>query len=369
MASIILLTSDALTCWAVTEKVNTKSTSKSKSALNTAYETLCSIVKSFRNLPRIVQLVCNVQFFAWIGWFPFLFYITTWVAEVHSRSTNDSSEKPSDDSVGDSTRVGSFSLLLYSLVSLSASFILPFLVSPVEASATNKSKFSWRQLFQLPFVFLTVPKLWTISHFIFEFSMLITWFIISDFQANIMISLCGISWAINMWAPFSILGEFISKECKPAGHHDYEVDEETNQLMYNLVETGVVLEGSDSDSEDHRKASRRTSNEETTSELPFIDSHGGISTDDSSEAGLLLGIHNMYIVLPQFLVTFFSSIVFAILEPNDGGSNDTNITTRQHPHPHQGKKLSADSIGFVLRFGGIMAIIAAILSIKLWRNK
>ncbi|CAG8442005.1 2634_t:CDS:10 [Funneliformis mosseae] len=294
LASIILMASDALTCWAVHEKINTESTSSSTNALNAAYETLYSIMKAVRNLPKPVQLVCNVQFFAWIGWFPFLFYATTWVSEVHSRSTSDLSESPSDDSVGESTRVGSFSLLLYSLVSLSASFILPFLVSPVGASATAGTKFSWKQLFQLPIAFLTVPKLWTISHFIFAFSMLITWFVTSDLQASIVISLCGISWAIIMWAPFSILGEYISRESGTVGQRNYEV-EENDQLI-------------------------RISNDETRSELPFIDSHGGISTNCSSEAGVLLGIHNMYIVLPQFLVTFISSIIFAILEPSDEGN-------------------------------------------------
>jgi solute carrier family 45 protein 1/2/4 len=355
LASIILLVSDALTCWAVTEQIYTGSTNKSTSALTSVYETLTSIFKSFRNLPRYIQQICNVQLFAWIGWFPFLFYSTTWVAEVHSRFANDSSGGSSGDTVGDSTRAGSFSLLLYSIVSLVASFILPFLVSPTESI---RPKFSWKQLFQIPFVFLTVPKLWTISHFIFAFSMISTWFVTNGVQANILISLCGIAWAITMWAPFSILGEYIAKD-----YRSKDTDEDTNQLMYNLVETGVVLEGGGNeleDNEENLRTSIRASAEETTPEVPFIDSHGGNSTKDSSEAGVLLGIHNIYIVLPQFLVTIFSSIIFAILEPSD-----KNITTRQH-HPHD-KNLDADSIGFVLRFGGFMAIIAGFLSFKLWK--
>ncbi|RIA98477.1 major facilitator superfamily domain-containing protein [Glomus cerebriforme] len=355
IASVILLTSDVITCWAVTEQIYTRSTDKSTSALITAYETLSSIIKSFRSLPKYIQLICNVQFFAWIGWFPFLFYSTTWIAEIHSRFANDSSEGSSDDSVGESTRAGSFSLLLYSIVSLTASFVLPFLVSPTGAIAT---KFSWKQLCQLPFVFLTVPKLWTISHLIFALSMLSTWFVTNGTQASVIISLCGIAWAITMWAPFSLLGEYIAKESRSTKQNEVE---DNNQLMYNLVETGVILEGGDNDSEDDEnpRTSRRASNEETTPEVPFIDSHGGISTNDS-EAGVLLGIHNMYVVLPQFLVTFFSSIIFAVLEPG----SDKN-TPRQH-HPHD-KNLDADSIGFVLRIGGIMAIVAGILSIKLWK--
>jgi len=359
LASIILLASDALTCWAVTEQIYSGSTNKPTSALTAAYETLSSIIRSFRNLPRYIQLICNIQFFAWIGWFPFLFYSTTWVAEVHSRFANDSSEGSSGDSVGDSTRAGSFSLLIYSIVSLVASFALPFLVSPSDAT---RPKFSWRQLFQIPFAFLTVPRLWTISHFIFAISMLLTWFVINGVQASILISLCGISWAISMWAPFSIFGEYIAKDHRP-NKQSNDVDEDTNQLMYNLVESGIVLEGGDNDSEDNNenlRTSVRASNEEATSEVPFIDSHGGISTNDSSETGILLGIQNIYVVLPQFLVTFFSSIVFAILEPS-GNKN----TTRQH-HPHD-KSLDADSIGFVLRFGGLMAIFAGILSFKLWK--
>ncbi|CAB4419250.1 unnamed protein product [Rhizophagus irregularis] len=359
IASILLLVSDALTCWAVTEQIYTGSSNKSTSALTAAYETLASIIKSIRTLPKYIQQICNVQLFAWIGWFPFLFYSTTWIAEIHSRFANDSSEEPSDDSVGDSIRAGSFSLLLYSIISLVASFVLPFLVS---SNDSTRPKFSWKQLFQIPFVFLTVPKLWTISHFIFASSMLSTWFVTNGTQANILISLCGIAWAITMWAPFSILGEYIAKEYRSPKQSN-DMDEDTNQLMYNLVETGAVLEGGDNESEDNDenlRTSMRTSTEETTSEIPFIDSHGDISTKDSSEAGVLLGIHNVYIVLPQFLVTIFSSIIFAILEP----SGDKN-TIRQH-HPHD-KNLDADSIGFVLRVGGFMAIIAGFLSIKLWK--
>ena len=69
-----------------------------------------------------------------------------------------------------------------------------------------------------------------------------------------------------------------------------------------------------------------------------------------------------------FLVTFFNSIVFAILEPG-GNDDETGIITRQKHHSHTHENLNADAIGFVLRFGGLMTIIAGILSIKLWYKK
>ncbi|KAG1193406.1 hypothetical protein G6F35_013507 [Rhizopus arrhizus] len=67
----------------------------------------------------------------------------------------------------------------------------------------------------------------------------------------------------------------------------------------------------------------------------------------SPAAGVLLGIHNMYIVLPQFLVTFFSSLIFRLLENN------------------QGQETPTDTIGVILRIGAIMAAIAGFLSLKI----
>ena len=44
------------------------------------YHPILDLTKTFRNLPTPVQRICNVQFFAWIGWFPFLFYryVASW---------------------------------------------------------------------------------------------------------------------------------------------------------------------------------------------------------------------------------------------------------------------------------------------------
>ncbi|CAH1760920.1 1092_t:CDS:2, partial [Entrophospora sp. SA101] len=252
LASIILLSSIGITCWTISEKVLQRS-DETKNPLVEAFEVLATIIKSFRNLPRTVRLLCTTQFFAWIGWFPFLFYATVWVSEL-----------------GDSTRIGSLTLLIYSIVSMMASVVLPFLVNPSDSSSSttalsNSSATITSKIFRLPIPWLTLPRLWTISHFIFGGSMLLTLFVTEVYQADFLFSLVGISWAVSMWAPFSILGEVIS-------------------------------------------------------------------------------------MVPQFLVTFISSVIFAILESNnnDGGGR-------------------SDSIGFMLRFGGIMAIFAGFLSIRLWK--
>ncbi|KAJ9608395.1 hypothetical protein H2200_007383 [Cladophialophora chaetospira] len=90
------------------------------------------VFSSMRRLPPQIRKVCEIQFFHWIGWFPFLFYITTWIGQLYVNPHL----KPgmSDDEVerlwGKATRVGTLALLVYAVVSLIANVILPFLVVP-----------------------------------------------------------------------------------------------------------------------------------------------------------------------------------------------------------------------------------------------
>lgn len=180
-----------------------------------------------------------------------------------------------------------------------------------------------------------------------------------------------------MWAPFSLLGEYISEsEAKEqAQHNDYD---EENPLgvhrvamssrvslaaggaglgaeggIYQLVEqqleesreVDAQMEMQPYKDEGGAEHERRQSNEVT-------DDQRRTDVNLGPSAGVLLGIHNMYIVLPQFLVTFFSSIIFHLLEkdtPKDG-------------------EASSDAIGVVLRFGAIMAGIAAYLSTRIGRD-
>lgn len=91
----------------------------------------------------------------------------------------------------------------------------------------------------------------------------------------------------------------------------------------------------------------------------------GASNSEASSAGALLGIHNIYIVLPQFLVSFLSSLVFAAIEPKTSSSpgdptGDQVLVAETAGNP--------DTIGVMLRFGGVMAGIAALLSLRLWKQ-
>src|SRR5207248_7021285 len=111
-----------------------------------------------------------------------LFYSTVWVSEVYNRSINNNGVSNTtiivdsgseEDKLGDSTRIGSLTLLIYSIVSMIASIVLPFMVNPSSSaeasslSSTTTTTTTTSRKFVLPISWLTLPKLWTISHFIF----------------------------------------------------------------------------------------------------------------------------------------------------------------------------------------------------------
>jgi solute carrier family 45 protein 1/2/4 len=50
-------------------------------------------------------------------------------------------------------------------------------------------------------------------------------------------------------------------------------------------------------------------------------------TNTADKAGVILGIHNVFVVLPQFVVTLMASIIFHIMEPG----SDTTLPPK-HPN-------------------------------------
>ncbi|KAG0303504.1 hypothetical protein BGZ98_006574 [Dissophora globulifera] len=558
IACLFLILTVGLTCVTVTERIMVRPPKTSKSSFDEFLESFRTIFRAIRYLPTRIQHLCNVQFFAWMGWFPFLFYSSTYVAEIYTRemSENGAPVDPEQDQVSGiqdaAVRAGSFCLLIYSIVSLGASILLPLFVTPAEHVVTEPSgPFSnsrttasenshsglkrlskWRSLqlprwMKLPIQGLTLPRMYTLSLALVSFSLVSTWYIHDLRGTTILFAGCGIAWAMSMWAPFSILGEVISQQMQEEQHqertHDIgstqrsgssevlfrksedEDDGDTEEIrmaesshgrkyqplrvresLEDAITVGessfmtswptaqtrvssdsfrhstrtpspTVVEGqpspaapvgwtvsSDHDTLQHRlnidsdtdvtsddddealpkkhvgeeeqrlvqdrggrsrpsRPSRSRSHSDSYQPNPIIESNSntrGIrsqtqerrdssgytavdtagrpssqprgsepssatrqasssSTSSPSEgasAGALLGIHNIYIVLPQFLVSFLSSLVFAAIEPKPDGGIDGDVDQPGDP----------ETIGVMLRIGGVMAGIAAVLSLKLW---
>jgi solute carrier family 45 protein 1/2/4 len=148
-----------------------------------------------------------------------------------------------------------------------------------------------------------LPEIWAVSFWLLGICLLCTFFVNSDVGAVIIPSVIGISWGLTQWVPFALIGEYVSKI-----QREYEM---------------VSMEDEDFDPLD--------------SDSPKLD------------AGIVLGIHNIYIVMPQFISTFTCSLLFKIAD-------------------HQANGSPVDEYGLVLRVGGIAAIFAGFLSLKVNEN-
>lgn len=168
------------------------------------------------------------------------------------------------------------------MVSVIAGMVIPALVMRFE-----KKGIWW----------LSLLNVYTCSQLIIAGSLLSAWFIRSVTAATIVLAIMGIPWAIVLWIPFSLVGEYVSYE------------------------------------------------DERRKKQPSTQQHQLEDQQDEFDAGMILGVHNMYIVFPQFAVAIISSLIFAasgqVKDPNDEGRS--NVST-------------------VLAFGGLMALIAAIIS-------
>lgn len=306
-----------------------------------------SLFHSVRTLPTQIKAVCWVQFAAWIGWFPFLFYITTYVGEIfvdpHLRENPDMEDGDIDKLWEEATRVGTRALLIFAITTFIASVILPFIIpptyeapkpqgattprtpmtpmAPATPSSMNgsgyfalkpqdrKKTFTFTKrisgyLSMLQVKSLTLRRAWLWSHIMFALLMAMTFFIRSTFTATILVAFIGIPWTLTNWAPFALIASEISKR--------------------DAIRRGLLRPQS------HEAALIAAGEDEATNK-------------NSDQAGVVLGIHNVAIAAPQVIATLGSSIIFRMLQKPRGTPGD-------------------DSVAWVLRCGGICALIAAWLT-------
>ncbi|KAJ2692390.1 hypothetical protein GGH99_001761, partial [Coemansia sp. RSA 1285] len=171
-----------------------------------------SIVQGIVRLPTPVQRVCNVQFFAWVAWFPFLFFATTWVTEVMARS-GDTSDP---DFAERATRAGSFALFLYSIASLGFSMVLPVFVGDEgdqqqqQQQQEEEDSGVWGIGTLAASLRVSLRTMWRLSLLAMCGILLLTYFVSDVRGATVLIVLMAFPWSLAMWAPFALVGEYVS---------------------------------------------------------------------------------------------------------------------------------------------------------------
>ncbi|KAK7416021.1 hypothetical protein QQX98_005472 [Neonectria punicea] len=331
IATIAILSSTAVTCWAVTERVLVTSTPAKHHG---RFKVFRQIYSTLLHLPPRIQAICWAQFWAWIGWFPFLFYSTTWIGETYFRYDVPADARKSEDTLGAIGRIGSTSLVMYSMITFAGAWILPLLVqSPEDNSFTHRPPQAIAGLLaRFSKIKPTLLTAWMVGHLMFAGAMALAPFATSFRFATVLVCICGIPWTLAMWAPVAFLGVEVNK-----------LSSSGNETVYRRISDGLDIELHDLDSDD------------TPLHLehgPDADLSPTASTGELS--GIYFGILNIYTTLPQFLGTFISTIVFAILEP-EKSSEDGVPSDPEGPNP----------IAVCLFIGAMSTLIAAYMTHKL----
>jgi len=170
---------------------------------------------------------------------------------------------------------------------------------------------------------LTLRRTWLLSHILFALCMMSTFFITSPQVATAVLGLVGVSWAVTLWAPFALISAEVAQSVAA-------------QRMSRFDSPEVHPNGGDNDDDDD--------NEDEEVDIESIPKLAdGPAT---GEAGIVLGLHNVAISIPQIFSTLVSSLIFKALQK-----------PRSEPWD--------DSVGWVMRFGGVAALIAAVLTTSL----
>ncbi|KAF3938404.1 hypothetical protein ABW19_dt0200543 [Dactylella cylindrospora] len=245
-----------------------------------------------------------------------------------------------------------------------------------------------------------------LSHILFAIAMSLAVFASSLKFATVLVVLCGIPWAITCWAPFSMLGEEINRisqgdnadnslmnqsgevynrlqQLAEEGDADDEERQRLHKLDSDSSDEESDNEGSGSNGNSNSNSNRRSdvesgglappsrsprSSSGTRSptlhvvQTPELQTEEGQNSSTGELAGIYLGILNLFITLPQFVGSFMSFVIFAILEPGkspelaEGGGGGDKPT-----EPQKG----VNAIAVTMLIGGLGSIVAAWRTFKL----
>ncbi|KAJ5176609.1 uncharacterized protein N7482_002486 [Penicillium canariense] len=344
------------------------------------------VFKSIRNLPPQIARVCEVQVAAWAGWFPFLYYATTYVGQLYVNPIFADHPNMSDDQIDrtweDATRIGTSALLIYAIISFLANIILPLFVVPTygqiseatvqheghdyprnedEEEATGRSSFSelptghaaepllegrasksvdekptWLTHLQIPG--LTLRRTWLLSHLLFAVCMFSTFFISSYPAGSVVIGFVGICWALTLWAPFALISAEVARTDatrRPGRLGTGGSGSATNSSSYAPVS---------SEHDHHNDGDYDVREQDLENDSPKPSAMN--EEENFAQAGIVLGLHNVAISFPQIFSSLICSAIFKAAQKPRGEPWD-------------------DSVGWVLRFGGCAALVAAWLTKRL----
>lgn len=341
------------------------------------------VFKSIRNLPPQIMRVCEVQVAAWAGWFPFLYYATTYVGQLYLNPIFADHPDMSDDQIDrmweDATRIGTSALLAYAIISFVANIALPLFVIPTSGQVSEttvhperivhpenefggdtgqadeplldgtphkvvEEKPTWLSRLQIPG--LTLRRTWLLSHLLFAICMFSTFFISSYTAGSVVIGFVGICWAMTLWAPFALISAEVARTDVTRRPHRHETGgtgsaTESGRAHNTASGSYAPVSGEDDHEDaDHSHAGDHELENGGPKPVPISEE------ENVAQAGIVLGLHNVAVSFPQVFSSLICSAIFKAAQKPRGEPWD-------------------DSVGWVLRFGGCAALVAAWLTKRL----
>ncbi|QVM09373.1 hypothetical protein D8B26_004033 [Coccidioides posadasii str. Silveira] len=370
IAALSLITAVSVTSYAVKERVliSVRDTDSRAGAI----KILSQLFRTTFNLPPRIKAICWAQFWAWIGWFPFLFYSSTWVGETYFRyEVPKSAVEQSKDTLGEVGRLGSLSLVIFSMITLVSSVVLPFgVLSPENKGGRftpRPPRGVVRLLKKIAFVRPDLQTAWMMSHIIFAATMIFAPLAKSVRFATFLVAICGIPWAVTSWAPFAFMGVEINRLAISSTSRNSTVTMITSAGASSRHSAYLPLETTDGNNSDLEfdNASVLRLNHRHDGDSDF---ESDVEDDESAStgelAGIYLGVLNVYTTLPQFVGTFISWIVFSILEPNRSSTqSEPELKAKEttNSKENQWMNLNAEGpngIAMCLFIGAICAMVA-----------
>jgi solute carrier family 45 protein 1/2/4 len=307
-------------------------------------------------LPKPVRRVCYVQIFAFMGWFPFLFYSTTYIGQIMAQQYDKEPEKDA------AIRTGALAMLIHSIIAVAAGIVLPHLArrdvrllaqsddedEDAELARLRDTVRQWQveaarkvKPLRLPIMPFLLRNIWMGAMLLFSLLTASTFFITRVWQAILAVGLIGICWAVACWVPFAIIMEFLKELDRPAPERTVRtVNRRTSHTRTvsspNLLRTALL-------SERQPLLTRRRSFEDQTD-------NEDSQKPPSVAGGTILGIHNLAIVFPQFLTALASSAIFKLAD------------AEAHNNPENtGAFYGKNGVAWILRFGGLCTLFGAVL--------
>lgn len=164
---------------------------------------------------------------------------------------------------------------------------------------------------------MTLRNLWCFSQLFFTLDTAAMFMTRSFKGGTVEVTCLGLCWAVTAWIPFALVGEMIHElsDTQPTSPPEQPACENTTPGSPTWSETQSLL-----------KATRPMS------------------------GGTILGIHNLAIVIPQFISSLAASVIFKIAS---AASSDTN---------QQNSLAGGEGIAYVFLLGSFSSLSAAYLT-------